>query len=114
MFLYNLLIHGYGLAIRIAALRDLKARQWRDGRRNWRSRLSTAIAQLSPGERIWIHCASYGEFEQGRPLMEEIRKQHPHYQIILSFFSPSGYEAFKDWKGADLVCYLPLDTRSNA
>jgi len=61
-----------------------------------------------------VHCASYGEFEQGRPLIEAIRQKHPKYKIILTFFSPSGYEAFKDWAGADLVMYLPLDTKKNA
>lgn len=114
MFLYNLVIHAYGLAIRLAALRQLKARQWVDGRRQWRSRLNDSVKQLGAGERIWVHCASYGEFEQGRPLMEAIRKQHPQLKIVLSFFSPSGYEAFKNWSGADLVCYLPLDTKKNA
>ncbi|HQQ93803.1 MAG TPA: glycosyltransferase N-terminal domain-containing protein, partial [Bacteroidia bacterium] len=63
---------------------------------------------------LWMHCASYGEFEQGRPLLEEIRRRFPSHQIILSFFSPSGFNAFKNWKGADLVTYLPYDTRSNA
>lgn len=114
MFFYNLVIHAYGLIIRLAALRKPKARQWVEGRRQWRSRLDFAIKQLGGGERIWVHCASYGEFEQGRPLMEAIRQQHPRYKIVLSFFSPSGYESFKDWAGADIVCYLPLDTRKNA
>jgi 3-deoxy-D-manno-octulosonic-acid transferase len=114
MLLYNLIVFGYGLVIRIAALRKPKARQWANGRRNWRHHLGAALGRLGEGPRIWVHCASYGEFEQGRPLMEEIRRRHPHYNIILTFFSPSGYEAFKDWKGADLVCYLPLDTPKNA
>jgi 3-deoxy-D-manno-octulosonic-acid transferase len=114
MLLYNLIVHGYGLVIRIASLRNPKAKQWTSGRRAWRKQLGLALGNLGGGPRIWVHCASYGEFEQGKPLMEEIRKQHPQYKIILSFFSPSGYEAFKNWKGADLVCYLPLDTPKNA
>jgi 3-deoxy-D-manno-octulosonic-acid transferase len=114
MLLYNLIVYGYGLVIRIASLRNPKARQWTSGRRDWRNTLGLALGSLGGGPRIWVHCASYGEFEQGRPLMEVIRKRHPQYKIVLSFFSPSGYEAFKNWKGADLVCYLPLDTPKNA
>jgi 3-deoxy-D-manno-octulosonic-acid transferase len=68
----------------------------------------------SPGERIvWIHCASLGEFEQGRPVIEAIRGEHPEYKILLTFFSPSGYEIRKDYQGADYVFYLPLDTPRN-
>src|SRR6218665_1608608 len=114
MLLYNLIVLGYGLVIRIASLRNPKAKQWISGRRQWRHQLGLRRGSLGNGPRIWVHCASYGEFEQGRPLMEEIRKRHPQYKIILSFFSPSGYEAFKNWQGADLVCYLPLDTPKNA
>jgi 3-deoxy-D-manno-octulosonic-acid transferase len=62
----------------------------------------------------WFHAASLGEFEQGRPLMEQLRRDHPEYKILLTFFSPSGYEVRKDYKGADIVCYLPLDTITNA
>ncbi len=63
---------------------------------------------------IWMHCASLGEFEQGRPLLEEIKKQYPSYKIVLSFFSPSGYEVMKNYPGADLVFYLPIDNNKNA
>lgn len=62
---------------------------------------------------IWLHAASLGEFEQGRPLLEKLRRQHPHYKIVLSFFSPSGYEVRKNWQGADVVVYLPFDTPRN-
>jgi 3-deoxy-D-manno-octulosonic-acid transferase len=114
MFFYNLIIRLYGIVIFNAAIKNTKAKQWVKGRQNWRSRLTNAISKLNSEKRIWIHCASYGEFEQGRPLIEAIKKKHPDYKIILSFFSPSGYEAFKDWQGAEVICYLPLDTRKNA
>jgi len=114
MFIYNLVILLYGFVIKLASLRKIKARQWVNGRKNWREVYKNKISKLSSAERIWIHCASYGEFEQGRPLIDAIKKKHPSYKIILTFFSPSGYEAFKDWSGADMICYLPLDTKSNA
>ena len=63
---------------------------------------------------VWFHAASLGEFEQGRPLIEQLRATHPEYKILLTFFSPSGYEVRKNYEGADIVCYLPLDTISNA
>ncbi|MEJ7666617.1 MAG: glycosyltransferase N-terminal domain-containing protein [Hymenobacter sp.] len=67
-----------------------------------------------PTPRLWVHCASLGEFEQGRPLMEGLRKKYPDHKIVLTFFSPSGYEVRKNWPGADHVFYLPLDTAGNA
>ncbi len=71
--------------------------------------------KVDPNARyVWFHAASLGEFEQGRPLMESLRKSHPEYKILLTFFSPSGYEVRKDYKGADIICYLPLDTPINA
>jgi 3-deoxy-D-manno-octulosonic-acid transferase len=114
MFLYNLVIYLYGLVIKLASINKLKAKQWVAGRKNWRENLSKKITALNSENILWVHCSSYGEFEQGRPLIEAIKKKHPGYKIILSFFSPSGYEAFKDWAGADLICYLPLDTKKNA
>ena len=65
-------------------------------------------------EYVWFHAASLGEFEQGRPLMERLRRDHPEYKILLTFFSPSGYEVRKNYEGADIICYLPLDTPVNA
>lgn len=121
--LYNLGIHLYGLAARIAALANSKARLWVQGRRDWRTRLQNALQAQDAldisfsGQRapwIWIHCASLGEFEQGRPLIEAIRQQHPQYKILLTFYSPSGYEIRKAYAQAHHVCYLPLDTPSNA
>lgn len=114
MLLYNLVVRLYALMIHLAALNKTKARQWVHGRKTWRKRLSEDISKISNTRTVWVHCASYGEFEQGRPLMEAIRIKHPDYTIVLSFFSPSGYEAFKSWKGADVICYLPLDTKQNA
>jgi len=114
MFFYNLVIHLYGLVIKLASLNKLKAKQWVNGRKDWREHLTKKISALNAEPTLWVHCASYGEFEQGRPLIEAIKKQYPRYKIVLSFFSPSGYEVFKDWSGADVICYLPLDTKTNA
>ncbi len=71
--------------------------------------------KVNPNDKyVWFHAASLGEFEQGRPLIEQLRKEHPEYKILLTFFSPSGYEVRKDYAGADIVCYLPIDTPTNA
>lgn len=113
MLLYNLGVRIYGLSIRAAALRNSKAARWVKGRREWRRQYINAVQGWGPG-RIWVHCASYGEFEQGRPLIEGLRRKHPEHRLLLTFFSPSGYEPFKGWQGADAVLYLPLDTRRNA
>lgn len=114
MVLYNLVVRFYALIIHIAALRKPKAAQWVNGRRDWRKQLENGIKPLKNSKIIWVHCASYGEFEQGRPLIEAIKSSHSNYRILLTFFSPSGYEAFKNWPGADFICYLPLDTKKNA
>ena len=114
MFIYNLVILIYGLVIRIASLRNSKAKQWVDGRKNWKQQLSSNIKGIEQCKKVWVHCASLGEFEQGRPLMEAIKMQHPGHKIILTFFSPSGYEGSKGYTGADIISYLPLDTKSNA
>ncbi len=112
MWLYNFGLIIYALAIRIASLRVPKAKMWIEGRKSIFRRLATAIA---PDDKIvWIHTASLGEFEQGRPLIEKIRRQYPEYKILITFYSPSGYEIRKDYKGADYIFYLPLDTPSNA
>ena len=114
MLLYNLVILLYGLIIKIAALKKTKAKLWVTGRKNWQKNLSEKINKLNSNNIIWVHCASYGEFEQGRPLIEAIKKQNSKLKIVLTFFSPSGYQAFKNWQGADIICYLPLDTKRNA
>lgn len=110
--LYNLGIFLFGIAIRIAALFNQKAKLFVKGRKNWVKTLEMKVDRSA--SYIWFHCASLGEFEQGRPVIEEIKKQFPQYKIALTFFSPSGYEIRKNYDGADLVCYLPIDTRKNA
>ncbi len=114
IFLYSLVVRLYGLVIHISSWNSIKAKQWVNGRKNWHSKLREQLQSFTNHKKIWVHCASYGEFEQGRPLFSAIKEQYPQYKIILSFFSPSGYEAFKDWKGVDVVVYLPLDTKQNA
>lgn len=112
MWWYNLGIHAYSGAIGAAAPFKRKAKLWKEGRRDIFARLSGAIPA---GERIvWIHAASLGEFEQGRPVIEAIRRENPGYKILLTFFSPSGYEIRRNYSGADWVFYLPSDTRRNA
>lgn len=110
--IYNLSIHFYSLLIRLASPFNLKASQIWNGRRSVFADLAGKIKHDRP--IIWVHCASLGEFEQGRPLIEAIKKQHPAYQIFLTFFSPSGYEIRKNYELADYVFYLPADTKSNA
>jgi len=85
---------------------------WREGNRNW---FEILRSKISAGERyVWVHCASLGEFEQGRPVIEAIKKEKPHVKIVLTFFSPSGYEVRKNYRMADIICYLPPDTPVNA
>jgi 3-deoxy-D-manno-octulosonic-acid transferase len=114
IFFYNLVVQAYAFLIRLAALRSEKARMWVDGRKNWERNLNNKLSNVPTGKRMWVHCASYGEFEQGRPLIEALRLKYPDLKVILSFYSPSGYEAFKSWKGAEVVVYLPHDSRYNA
>lgn len=110
--IYSLGIYFYRIAIYMAALFNPKAKLFVKGRKNWKKNLES---QIDPEARyIWVHCASLGEFEQGRPLIEAIKATQPEFKIILSFFSPSGYEIRKNYTGADVVCYLPLDTKHNA
>jgi len=110
--LYDIAIRFYWMGILVASAWNRKARMWIRGRRGWRAHLAAAFQE---GDRIiWFHCASLGEFEQGRPLIEGIRKRFPGHRILLTFFSPSGYEKRKNYEGADYVMYLPLDTARNA
>lgn len=111
-FLYNTGIVFYYIAIRIAAIASKKAQLWLRGRKRIFEKLQQAFPEKQ--KTVWMHCASLGEFEQGRPLLEEIRKNYPQYRLLLTFFSPSGYEIRKNYDGADVVCYLPLDTPANA
>jgi 3-deoxy-D-manno-octulosonic-acid transferase len=110
-YLYRLGIGVYYLAIRLAALWQPKAQLWLAGRRHWQQQLADI-----PGDAVvcWFHTASLGEFEQGRPLIEAYREKYPSHYLLLSFFSPSGYEARKNYAGVDKVVYLPLDSPANA
>lgn len=105
-------MHAYSGAVKSVSRFKPKAKLWYEGRRDIFDRLRTAIPK---GERIvWIHAASLGEFEQGQPLIAAIREQHPEYKILLTFFSPSGYEIRKNYSGVDYVFYMPMDTPKNA
>lgn len=85
-----------------------------EGRRNWEKQLLASNISFAHSQTVWMHCASLGEFEQGRPLLEALRKEYPGIKIILTFFSPSGYEIRKNFNGADVICYLPFDSAANA
>jgi 3-deoxy-D-manno-octulosonic-acid transferase len=113
LFLYNFSIALYGLALRLAAPLNQKARLLVAGRQNWREPLSAKPLD-SARPVAWFHAASLGEFEQGRPVIEAFRAAYPDWQVVLSFFSPSGYEVRKTYAGADVVTYLPTDTAANA
>jgi len=109
---YNIIIYIYLLGVALLSLFNEKVRKMWQGERR---ALSTIREHLDPDAKyVWFHAASLGEFEQGRPLMEQLRRDHPEYKILLTFFSPSGYEVRKDYAGADIICYLPLDTIRNA
>lgn len=110
---YNLLLLLYGCGIRIAAPFHGKARDWVDGRKDWRGRLKATL-QGKPGGRLWMHCASLGEFEQGRPVLEAWRSRFPDQTIVLTFFSPSGYKHHRATGLVDAVFYLPLDGPSSS
>lgn len=105
MWLYNFGLTLYVWLIRLVAPRHPKARLWIDGRKDLYKRMAETI---DPTDRIvWVHVASLGEFEQGRPIIERIRKTHPEYKILLTFFSPSGYEVRKNYQG--VLHLLPAD-----
>ena len=110
--LYNIAMGCYRLGVALAAPWNTKAKLWRDGRKNLFDRMRESIDPSAP--TIWVHVASLGEFEQGRPIIEKIKAERPEYKILLTFFSPSGYEIRKNYPGADYIFYLPLDTPSNA
>jgi 3-deoxy-D-manno-octulosonic-acid transferase len=113
LFLYNIGLGLYGLLLRLLAPFVPKAAAWVAGRRDLLAHIRHTLSTDS-APRVWFHCASLGEFEQGRPLLEAYRKAHPSTKLVLTFFSPSGYEIRKNWPGADYIFYLPLDTRHNA
>ena len=110
--MYNLIIYIYLLGVAIASLFNEKVRKMWRGERD---AFQVLREKVDPKARyVWFHAASLGEFEQGRPLMEQLRKDHSELKILLTFFSPSGYEVRKNYAGADIICYLPLDTIRNA
>ncbi|MBC7866204.1 MAG: 3-deoxy-D-manno-octulosonic acid transferase [Gloeobacteraceae cyanobacterium ES-bin-316] len=117
----------YAAALHLAAIWNVKAKSWVEGRKNWQNKIElwksadkkkynppAALPEAAAAKTIWMHCASLGEFEQGRPLLEALKTQWPGCKIVLTFFSPSGYEIRKHYEGADLVMYLPMDGAANA
>jgi 3-deoxy-D-manno-octulosonic-acid transferase len=113
---YHVFLWLYKTGIRLVAPWNRKARLWLEGRKDLFGRMRKELGDWGGGKYpvIWMHCSSLGEFEQGRPVLEGLRRQTPGCRIVLSFFSPSGYETKKDYKGADHIFYLPLDSRKNA
>lgn len=118
ILIYNLFLILYKTGISLAAKWNPKAKAWIEGRKLQEPVLNESLNKQHNSKTIWFHCASLGEFEQGRPLIEAIRtafqQKNCETRIILSFFSPSGYEIRKNYPGADLVLYLPLDSKQNA
>lgn len=111
---YHVFLFLYKLGIRLIQPWNRKAKLWLEGRKGLFDRMRAELAGRPDGPVIWMHCASLGEFEQGRPVIEGLRRVAPQSRIVLSFFSPSGYTTRKDYAGADHVFYLPFDTPANA
>jgi 3-deoxy-D-manno-octulosonic-acid transferase len=112
LLIYSFIIRLYILGIRITSLWNPKAKQWVNGRKDLFEQLKQKI---SAGDKlVWFHCASAGEFEQGKPVIEQIKKQYPSHKVLVSFFSPSGFGGARNYQHADIVTYLPADTRKNA
>ena len=109
---YEIGIQSYKTAITIASVFNSKAKLWVKGRKNTFEYLEKNISKTD--RIIWVHAASLGEFEQGRPIIEAIKKNHQEYKILLTFFSPSGYEVRKNYDLADVICYMPIDSKANA
>jgi 3-deoxy-D-manno-octulosonic-acid transferase len=112
LLIYNLFVRLYISGIRIVSNWNPKAKEWINGRKNLFEDLQKKI---TPSDKIiWFHCASAGEFEQGKPVIEELKATYPSHKILVSFFSPSGFNAAKKYQHADIITYLPLDTKTNA
>ena len=110
--MYNIIMYIIQLGVAIGSIFNDKLRKMWQGERD---AVQTLRKKVEPdADYIWFHAASLGEFEQGRPLMEQIKKSYPQYKILLTFFSPSGYEVRKNYEGADIITYLPIDTVGNA
>src|SRR5687767_5603834 len=112
LFFYDLAIRLYTVLLQFAYLKSVKARAWIDGRKKIFRDIEAEI--LPNRQHIWFHFASLGEFEQGQPVLKEMRIRHPESRILVTFFSPSGYEIRKNTPLADHVFYLPIDTKRNA
>lgn len=112
IWIYNFFIFFYQFLVRIAAIRNEKARQWLVGRKDLWTQLNEQLASNEP--IIWVHSASTGEFEQAKPVIEHLKKSYPAYKILVTFYSPSGFNAARKYALADYKFYLPTDTRSNA
>ena len=110
--IYNIAIYIASFLLNLVAVFNPKIRLFIDGRKHSFEKIKSAIS--STDDVIWFHCASLGEFEQGRPIIENIKSTFPNYKIVLTFFSPSGYEVRKNYEYADVIVYLPLDTKANA
>jgi 3-deoxy-D-manno-octulosonic-acid transferase len=108
LFFYHIFLLFYDAGLSIASCWNAKARLWVEGRKNIFERLKAAV-EKGQGPILWIHSSSLGEFEQGKPVLESLKTAYPHHRILLTFFSPSGYEIRKNYDGADMVFYLPLD-----
>lgn len=111
--LYSIFLLLYRVGVRFASIWNHKAGLWVKGREGIFNKIESKTKTLQ-SKPIWMHCASLGEFEQGRPLLEALKRNDPSVKIVLSFFSPSGYEVMKDYKGADFIFYLPMDSQINA
>jgi 3-deoxy-D-manno-octulosonic-acid transferase len=109
-FLYSLAVFLVSMSLRIVAIFNKKIKLFVDGRKETFHK----IADLKKDKTIWFHAASLGEFEQARPIIEDLKKNHNQYKILVTFFSPSGYEVTKNYNFADVICYLPLDSKLNA
>lgn len=112
VFFYDIFLLLYRAAAFIGSLFNNKTKKWQQGRKGIFEKLRTTIP--ADAKIVWMHCSSLGEFEQGRPVLEKIRLQYPQHKLLLTFFSPSGYEVQKEYAGADWIFYLPMDGRANA
>ena len=113
LLIYRLIVSVYGLLIRLISPWNKKAAMWVSGRKDWRNKLRGACENLRH-KPIWLHASSVGEFEQGRPIIENLKKFYPDIPVIVTFFSPSGHEQFRNFSLAESVQYLPLDSPENA
>ncbi len=112
LLLYDFALQLYAIGVKVYSPFNKKAKQWSEGRKNILKQIEEWI---KPEDKIiWVHCASVGEFEQGRPVIEMLKEKYPQYKICLTFFSPSGYELRRRFAGADYIFYLPLDSKHNA